>query len=199
MQSIDVRKRQGVKPGEWMDPRVPQHLVHHEVSRSGDESLVHQGCLHLPTTTAEEVAERAPIDRQRVRAQWSEDPFHLVRVVGQPQSAELAHVPVPELAAVKDEDHPVVPVPAVPPVSPHQVSRHAEVQERRGSGGPCDQPLAAPLRFLEPMATERLVQHLRRRVAQDRRVRREDLLDPPAHSPSRQRAAEVLDVGELRH
>src|SRR5919106_5052320 len=105
-----------------MDACLPEDLVGEEVPDAGDERLIHEGRLDSAAPSCEQLHESASVDTQRVRTQLSEQRVDVRRVPREPQTAELAHVPIADLATVHDEDHAVVPVPAVGVSGPLDVS-----------------------------------------------------------------------------
>ena len=115
--------------------------------------------------------EDLPADGERIRAQSPEDAFDLSPVVCQPHPAQLAHVPVAELAALDElEDQPVVAMPRRPVVGPHELAGHAEMEEEGRAVGPADEPLAVASRFLDPAPPEGAAHRVRGGVPKDGRI-----------------------------
>ena len=119
--------------------------------------------------------------------------------MSQPHPAQLAHVAVPEFAALHEgEDQAVVPVPLRLVLRPDQVAAHAEVEQERRPSGPAHQPLAVAARILEAPADQGTGQRAGLDVAEDRGISFE-AGDGPACRVQTKDLAEVLDVGELGH
>jgi hypothetical protein len=116
-------------PAGWMDPGPPQSLVGQEVADAGEERLVQEGRLDASAPAAHQLEELRALHAEGIGAQVAEELVHLARLGGQPHAAELPHVPVPDLAEVEDQDHPVVTVPTGGVRRPQNVTGHAEVQQ----------------------------------------------------------------------
>jgi hypothetical protein len=183
-----------------MDPGLPQDLVDDQVSRSRQEPLVHEDRFGLATTSRQPFEKCALADGERVWPEPSEDRVDLLSIVRKPRASELAHVPVPELvASVEDEDHSIVTMALWFVLGPDEVAGHAEVKEQRRSLGPTDQPFAEALRVPERVVSERVVERIRRCIADDRGVGDDNFTDRAPRRVAREEPAIPLDVGKLRH
>jgi hypothetical protein len=179
---------------------LPQHLVRDEVANTGDQGLIHQCCFHAASTTGQPLQELLPRDRECVGAERTEDRLSLTAVVGEPHAAELPHVAVSKLiATVQHDDHAIVAVSFGLGAGPHQEAGHPEMQQERGTVGPCEDPLPDAFRFLEPATSHRAIEHVGRRVAKDRGVRDNNALDGATGGMAREEPPVLLDVGKLGH
>jgi hypothetical protein len=186
-------------PAGWMDPGPPQRLVGQEVADAGEERLVQEGRLDASATAAEQPEELLALHAEGVRAQAAEELVDLAWLGGQPHAAELPHVPVPDLADIEDQDHPVVTVPTGGGRRPLNVTGHTEVQQQRRPIRRGDQPFASTLGIHEAMTAERTVELRCSHVPKDPGVGHDDLLDPPPDRSTGEGSPEVLDVREFGH
>jgi uncharacterized protein (TIGR03086 family) len=178
---------------------VPEDLVGEDIADAGHERLIHQSCLHASSTAPQQVKEVLASEGQRVRAERSEHRSSLLIVVGEPDSAQLAHVPIAKLPAVlESDDEAIVAVPLRLLTRPDQIPRHAEMQEEGRPVGWTDQPLPSPIGFVEGSAAQRTLQVLGCGVPDDGRVH-PHLLDLPPRGVPPEEAAICLDVWKLRH
>jgi hypothetical protein len=99
-----------LQPPGGMDVSLPQNLVGEEVAHAGQNRLVHQHGLDPTTPGSQRGFEPHSIEMKGIWTQRSKHGPSLSLIMGQPQPAELAHVPVPELAAFEFEDDAVVAV-----------------------------------------------------------------------------------------
>jgi hypothetical protein len=182
-----------------MKSRLPQDLVDEDVPEPGDESLVHECRLDLPPSTGQELEELPTLHLQGVWPEPSKDCRDLARIVGEPQSAELAHVAIPELPAIENEHDPVVTMPPRRTVGPRQVTGHPEMDEHCGTGRPGDEPLPVAIGLQEPVALQSPIKRFCFNSSEDPRVCHQHSLDRSSCRVLREKPAEVFDVGKLRH
>ena len=150
-----VRRPQGPRGAQRVQPRAPQGLVGVDVADAGDERLVDEQRLEPRPAAADagpELAQREP-RVQRLRPDAVERV--VVRAV-QPDPPELADVAEPELAAVVERQRePLVRVGRQRRGHHEQLAGHLEVDGQEGAAGEVeDQLLAAPPDLLDPPARD---------------------------------------------
>jgi hypothetical protein len=188
------------RPVGGAQPGAPQDLVGEQIAESGQDGLIGEYGLDAAAVRGQRVLELRTVHRHRVGALPVQQPYDIGVVVGQPETLQLALVPVAELTvAAHGEQDAVVGLGRIVGMAADQLTGHAEVQDEGGAAGVGEQPLPVPLRLGEPPAFQRVAQPPRAHPVQDARVAHVDASDGPALHTGFEHLPESLDVRQLWH
>jgi hypothetical protein len=129
-----------------MDSRLPEDFIGEQVSKTGDDALIHQRWFEPAASMAEPLIKLPAVNGERVRPLSSDDPGDRAVVLREPDALKLSHVVEAELTIGKLENHPVMRVAFGAIALPFEPTCHPEVKQDGWPIGWGDQPFASPIR-----------------------------------------------------